>query len=418
MEQQMAKFRSRILKQLDLQMDVTDQVLEDLIEEEVETYAKKHLLTLAQRKQIAIQLFNSFRKLDVLQELLDRPEVTEIMVNGSNHIFYEEQGELYQWDKTFDTLDKLENVVQQIAAQGNKTINAADPIVDTRLADGSRVNMVLPPAALDGPCITVRKFAKEMMSLERMVEVETLSAEMKAFLELLVQGGYHIFISGGTGSGKTTFLNALSQAIPSGERVVTIEDSAELQLQGVENLVRLETRCGNANGVASITIRDLIRTSLRMRPDRIIVGEVRGGECLELLQANNTGHSGGMSTGHGNSCKDMLQRMESMVLMSAVELPLYAVRGQIASGFDVFIHLGRMRDRSRKVLQICEVVGMEAGEIVLHPLYTFKEQMEQKGKVLGRWIREGQLQATEKLREKGLEKELSAIYQLFSKSLE
>lgn len=411
MDQMVPIFRDRIMAQLDHQMEVTDQVLSDLIAEQIEAYAMDHLLTLKQRQQLCQQLFNSFRKLDLLQELLDRPEVTEIMVNGPKHIFYEIQGELYRWDKSFPGLDKLENVVQQIAAQGNKTINEAEPIVDTRLSDGSRVNMVLPPAAIDGPCITVRKFTKEMMSLEHMVKTETISKEIKDFLELLVRGGYNIFISGGTGSGKTTFLNALSQAIPVQERVITIEDSAELQLQDVKNLVRLETRCANGNGVLSITIRDLIRTSLRMRPDRIIVGEVRGGECLELLQANNTGHSGGMSTGHGNSCRDMIRRMESLVLMSSVDLPLYAVRGQIASGFDIFIHLGRIRDRSRKVLQICEVAGIENGEIVLRSLYTFQELGEQKGKVSGQWIREAQLLAIEKLKEKGLVEALNDLYQ-------
>lgn len=380
------------------------------IREQIDEYAKDHLLTLEARWQMQQQMFNSFRKLDLLQELLEQSDVTEIMVNGITQIFYEKHGELYAWDKRFATMDKLENVIQQIVAQGNKTVNEAEPIVDTRLPDGSRVNVVMPPAALDGPCITIRKFAREMMSLERMLEMETISREIKDFLKLLVQAGYNIFISGGTGSGKTTFLNALSQWIPDSERVITIEDSAELQLQGVNNLVRLETRTANVNGAGAITIRDLIRTSLRMRPDRIIVGEVRGAESLELLQANNTGHSGSMSTGHGNSCRDMVRRLETMVLMG-MELPMAAVRGQIASGFDVFIHLGRMRDKSRKVLQICEVSGVENGEVILRALYEYVEDGLDDGKVTGQWIRRGQLLAREKMQAKGLEEKLQMLYQ-------
>lgn len=410
MEQMMELFRKKILEQLDLSGEISDQALMERIREQIDEYAKDHLLTLEARWQMQQQMFNSFRKLDLLQELLEQSDVTEIMVNGIAQIFYEKHGELYAWDKRFATMDKLENVIQQIVAQGNKTVNEAEPIVDTRLPDGSRVNVVMPPAALDGPCITIRKFAREMMSLERMLEMETISREIKDFLKLLVQAGYNIFISGGTGSGKTTFLNALSQWIPDSERVITIEDSAELQLQGVNNLVRLETRTANVNGAGAITIRDLIRTSLRMRPDRIIVGEVRGAESLELLQANNTGHSGSMSTGHGNSCRDMVRRLETMVLMG-MELPMAAVRGQIASGFDVFIHLGRMRDKSRKVLQICEVSGVENGEVILRALYEYVEDGLDDGKVTGQWIRRGQLLAREKMQAKGLEEKLQMLYQ-------
>ncbi len=394
---------------MEVDREVSDKDLMCLIDDHIDDYAKDHLLTLKKRQQIQKQLFNSFRKLDLLQELLERPEITEIMVNGTDRIFYEKQGELHAWEKRFEDREKLENVIWQIVAQGNKTINTADPIVDTRLADGSRVNIVMPPAALNGPCITIRKFTKEMMSLDRLIVTGTISVEIKDFLELLVKAGYNIFISGGTGSGKTTFLNALSLAIPALERVITIEDSAELQLQGVDNLVRLETRVTNVNGVEEISIRDLIRTALRMRPDRIIVGEVRGAEALELLQANNTGHGGGMSTGHGNSCADMIRRLETMVLMG-IEIPISAVRGQIVAGFDVFVHMSRMRDKSRKVMQICELSGVENGEIVLHPLYVFEEIPSGTGKVKGQWVRKGQLLAKEKLRRKGLEEDLLRIY--------
>lgn len=375
------------------------------------------------------QVFDSLRRLDVLQELMDYVDVTEVMVNGSGHIFYERAGSLHLWDKHFSSRERLEGVIQQIAAYTNKTVNEAEPIADTRLADGSRVNIILPPASLEGPCITIRKFAQNPVTLQRLVELSSISEEIRKVMELLVNAGYNIFVSGGTGSGKTTFLNALSGAIPENERVVTIEDSAELQFFGVKNLVRLEARSANANGVREITIRDLIRTSLRLRPDRILVGEVRGPEALELLQANNTGHDGGMSTGHGNSCKDMLSRLETMVLMG-MDLPLPAVRGQIASGIDILVHLGRMRDRSRKVLQICEMDGVHGGEIRLHSLYQFEEEMEnpetgtkivnyitkQDGEgvyqqpVTGIWKRVGTLKNREKLRQKGVEARLDEIY--------
>ena len=360
---------------------------------------------------------------------MDYVDVTEVMVNGSGHIFYERAGSLHLWDKHFSSRERLEGVIQQIAAYTNKTVNEAEPIADTRLADGSRVNIILPPASLEGPCITIRKFAQNPVTLKRLVELSSISEEIRKVMELLVSAGYNIFVSGGTGSGKTTFLNALSGAIPENERVVTIEDSAELQLFGVKNLVRLEARSANANGVREITIRDLIRTSLRLRPDRILVGEVRGPEALELLQANNTGHDGGMSTGHGNSCKDMLSRLETMVLMG-MDLPLPAVRGQIASGIDILVHLGRMRDRSRKILQICEMDGVHGGEIRLHSLYQFEEEMEnpatgtkivnyitkQDGEgvyqqpVTGIWKRVGTLKNREKLRQKGVEARLDEIY--------
>lgn len=409
MEHLIETMHSQILNQLDISYEISDEDLMETIREHISRQGEKYLLTLGQREVLQRQLFNSFRRLDVVQDLLEQKDITEIMVNGCKDIFYEKNGGLHRWDKCFSSAEKLENVIQQIAAMGNKTINEADPIVDTRLLDGSRVNIVMSPAAIDGPCITIRKFSKEHMSLERLVEVESISPEMKSFFQLLVQAGYNIFISGGTGSGKTTFLNALSQAIPSNERVITIEDSAELQLQGVTNLVRLEARMANVNGVGEISIRDLIRTSLRMRPDRIIVGEVRGPEALELLQANNTGHSGSMSTGHGNSCKDMLQRLSTMVLMG-MELPLSAVHGQIASGIDILVHLGRMRDKSRKVLQVWEILGYEQGEIQLHPLYEFQENTKGDGKVTGIWIRRERLMRQGKMAEQGLQGQLEELY--------
>ncbi len=394
--------RNQILEDLDAEKDVSDEVLRDAIQRHIKSFSEKHLLTLEQRQRIQVQLFNSFRKLDVLQELLEQQDVTEIMVNGHKNIFYEKKGALHRWDKVFSSEDMLENVVRQIAALGNKSISEAEPIVDTRLSDGSRVNIVAPPASVEGYCVTVRKFGRSYMSLGKLVEMGTISQELKQFLELIVRAGYNIFVSGGTGSGKTTFLNALSMAIPDGERVITIEDSAELQLQGVENLVRLEAREANLNGASSITIRDLIRTSLRMRPDRIIVGEVRGPEAIELLQANNTGHSGSMSTGHGNSCRDMLSRLEILVLMG-LEIPLQAVRSQISSGIDILIHMGRLENKSRKVLQVCEILGMTEGQIDIRPLYEY-DQGERT------WERKGRLTRMHRITEKGFGKELEKLY--------
>ena len=421
MDADLEEVRRQVLEQMEGTREVSDEQLRMKISVQTGKYGQEHLLSLQERMKM--------RRLDVLQELMDYVDVTEVMVNGSGHIFYERAGSLYLWDKHFSSRERLEGVIQQIAAYTNKTVNEAEPIADTRLAEGSRVNIILPPASLEGPCITIRKFAQNPVTLKRLVELSSISEEIRKVMELLVSAGYNIFVSGGTGSGKTTFLNALSGAIPENERVVTIEDSAELQLFGVKNLVRLEARSANANGVGEITIRDLIRTSLRLRPDRILVGEVRGPEALELLQANNTGHDGGMSTGHGNSCKDMLSRLETMVLMG-MDLPLPAVRGQIASGIDILVHLGRMRDRSRKVLQICEIDGVHGGEIRLHSLYQFEEEMEnpetgtkivnyitkQDGEgvyqqpVTGIWKRVGTLKNREKLRQKGVEARLDEIY--------
>lgn len=404
MTSEFEKMRKRILEQMDLDREISDGELYALIDREIAVYGKMVLLSLKEREEAQRWIFNSLRKLDVLQELLEQEGITEIMVNGPERIFYEKEGRIFPWDKSFSTKEKLENVVQQIAALSNKSVNEAEPITDTRLSDGSRVNIILKPAALDGPYITIRRFSRRLMSLQQLCGIGTLSGEMREFLVLAVRAGYNIFVSGGTGSGKTTLLNALSEEIPKEERVVTIEDSAELQMNGVENLVRLETRSANVNGAGEISIRDLIKTALRLRPDRIVVGEVRGAEALDLLQALNTGHDGGLSTGHGNSCPDMLSRLETMVLMG-MDLPLRAVRGQIASGIDLLIHMGRMPDKSRKILDIMEVEGMKAGEIVLHPLYQFQKGEEGEG-----WFRRGKLKKREKMDLCGYGEKLEQIY--------
>ncbi len=319
------------------------------------------------------KVFNSLRKLDALQELIDDPQVTEIMVNGPKHIFYEKEGRVREWGETFDSEEKMQDVIQQIVGRHNRVVNQSTPIVDTRLMDGSRVNIVLAPIAIDGAAITIRKFPEHPFRMEELIRKGAISEDAAELLQRLVRARYSLLVSGGTSSGKTTFLNALSQYIPEDERVITIEDSAELQIQGVRNLVRLETRNSNMEGVMPITIRDLIRSALRMRPDRIVVGECRGAEAFDMLQALNTGHDGGLSTAHGNSSRDILGRLEMMVLMG-MDLPLSAIRQQIASGIDVIVHLGRLPDKSRRVLEIVEIDGIRDGEIVLSPLYQLQEQ--------------------------------------------
>lgn len=403
MTQEMEQLRQHILTQLDMTRETSDEELAELIYSEVGAYSRKQGLSLRRREQFEKEIFHSLRKLDALQELVDNPAVTEIMVNGAEHIFYEKDGRVRQWDRRFYSKEKLEDVIQQIAAAGNKIVNEANPIIDTRLSDGSRVNIVLSPIAVDGSVITIRKFPESPMTMRQLIQIGAVSEEAAGFLKQLVEAGYNIFVSGGTGAGKTTFLNALSEFIPSEERLITIEDSAELQIQSIPNLIRLETRNANMEGVREISIRDLIRTSLRMRPDRIIVGECRGAEALDMLQAMNTGHDGSLSTGHANSSQDMLKRLETMVLMG-MELPVPAIRGQIASGIDILVHLGRLRDRSRKVLNVDEIDGMKDGEIQLHSIYRFVEQTQenQEGKVTGIWEKSGVLQNTEKLKRAGL----------------
>ena len=364
--------RSNIIAALDLSREQNDEEVCRFIEKEVEEYSRKNLLTLKEREQLEHLLFNSLRKYDAIQELLEDPEVTEIMINGASRIFYEKKGKLFRAQTHFSSEQKLGDVIQQMAGNSNRMVNEASPIVDTRLADGSRVNIVLSPISIDGAAVSIRKFPQTPILMEDLIRIESITEEAAAFLKVLVMAGYNIFISGGTGSGKTTFLNALSQYIPREERIITIEDSAELRLVDKPNLVRLETRNQMFEGVKPITIRDLIRTALRMRPERIVVGECRGEEALDMLQAMNTGHDGSLSTGHANSCRDMMSRLETMVLMG-MELPLTAIRSQIASGLDILVHLGRMRDKSRKVLTITEVTGMQEGEIVLKDLYRYVE---------------------------------------------
>lgn len=386
---------------MDISRDITDEELWALIDEAI-SQPDGDRPSLRTREATREQVFHALRGLDVLEELLEDPQITEIMVNGYQHIFYEKKGQLIQWDKQFSSGEKMEDVIQSIVAAGNRVVNEAAPIVDTRLRDGSRVNIVLAPIAIDGSVITIRKFPEHPMRMEDLLALGSLSQEIADVLKQLVQAGYNMFVSGGTGSGKTTFLNALSGYIPHSERVITIEDSAELQLNDIPNLVRMETRVANLENVTEIPIRQLIRTALRMRPDRILVGECRGAEALDMLQAMNTGHDGSLSTGHANSCRDMLRRLETMVLMG-MELPVSAIRAQIASGIDVLIHLGRLRDRTRKVLDIVEVDGMEQGEIRLHPLYHFAETGETDGRITGEWQRKGVLMHREKLAAAGLE---------------
>lgn len=365
--------KAGILKELEGRMQVEDAELKELIDRAVLEEGERGFLPLAEKVRLKKELFDSFRRLDILQELVEDPSITEIMVNGCEAVFVEQNGGIRQLSKQFESKEQLEDLIQQIVSRVNRTVNLASPIADARLEDGSRVHVVLPPIAIDGPVLTIRRFP-DPITMERLMELGSISMEAAEFLRLLVTAGYNIFISGGTGSGKTTFLNALSAFIPRDQRIVTIEDSAELQIRHIPNLVRLETRAASLDGAREISIRDLIRASLRMRPDRIIVGEVRGAEALEMLQAMNTGHDGSISTGHANSTRDMLSRLETMVLMAEAALPLPAVRSQIASAVDILVQIGRLRDRSRKVLEISEVVGYEAGEIRLETLYRFREQ--------------------------------------------
>lgn len=352
---------------------MSDEELEDKIEEIVTQKIGKQYCSIRQKLDIIQQVYSSIRGFGLLDSIMNDDSITEVMINGPDNVFIEQNGRLFKLDKQFESQRRLEDVIQRIVALAGREVNQANPICDTRLPDGSRVNVVLPPIALCGPTLTIRKFSKTPMTIEKLIAYGSITQEIADILELLVKAKYNIFIAGGTGSGKTTFLNALSNYIPKDERVITIEDSAELQITGVENLVSLETRNANASGAGQITIRDLIKSSLRMRPERIVVGEVRGGEALDMLQAMNTGHDGSLSTGHANSTEDMLSRLETMVLQGAAGLPLEAIRQQIASAVDIIIHLSRLRDKSRKTMEITEVVGYENGRIILNPLFVFEE---------------------------------------------
>lgn len=395
------KIRQEVMESIDLSVDVSDEEIFKLIRNKIIEQAKIQPISLADRKRVEGHVFNSLRKLDVLEDLLKDEEITEIMINGPKNIFIEKNGRVEKSSEQFSSEEKLNDVIQSIVANTNKIVNESNPIVDTRLSDGSRVNIVLPPAAVDYSILSIRKFPKEQMTMERLKAYGSISDEQIEFLKKLVISGYNIFVSGGTGSGKTSFLNALGEFIPEDERVITIEDSAELQLKNVRNLVRLEARNANLEGNNEITIRDLLKSSLRMRPDRIVVGECRGAEALEMLQAFNTGHDGSLSTGHSNSCKDMLSRLETMVLMGA-EIPLSAIRQQIASGLDIIVQLGRLRDKSRKLIEITEVLDLENDEIQLNPLYSFKELNEVNGRIIGEWEKVGDLKRKDKLVASGL----------------
>ncbi len=378
----------QVWRQLEKQGDMSEAELKEVIDRVIRETSATSYLSVVQRRQYRKELFDTFCRYDVLSDVIEDPEVTEVMVNGPDLIFIEKKGVLQRYEKQFSSTDRLEDMIQTIVSKVNRQVNEASPIADARLENGDRVNVVLPPVALNGPVLTIRRFSREPVTMEQLIAWGSVDAETAAYLKVLVTSGYNIFISGGTGSGKTTFLGALAAWIPKDQRVITIEDSAELQLP-LENLVRLEARPANTEQTGSVTIRDLLRTSLRMRPDRIIVGEIRSEEALDMLQAMNTGHDGSMSTGHGNSPKDMLFRMETMVLMG-MQLPLSAVRRQISSAIEILVQLGRLRDGSRKVLSIQEITGMDGEEINLHSLFTFTETGEKDGKVQGKLVWSGE----------------------------
>lgn len=394
------KLREELQNEAMALLDTTSTIEDSIVYKAIDTVivekSKEESLSLQKMQTLRKELFNSIRRLDVLQELLDHDDISEIMINGYKTIFVEKEGRIIPWNEGFSSKEKYFDVIQQIVSGANRVVNEASPIVDARLFDGSRVNVVLNPISLDGSAVTIRKFPKQAIDMEGLIQKGSLSVQMSVMLKLLVRSGYNIFISGGTGSGKTTFLNALSGYIEEDKRVITIEDSAELRLIGMPNLIRLESRNANMEGGHQITIRDLLKASLRMRPDFIIVGEVRGEEALDMLQALNTGHSG-FSTGHANHCADMLSRLETMVLMG-MDMPLSAVQSQIASAIDIVIHLGRLRDRTRKVLEIVEVLEYRNGQIILNPLFQFVETGEYLGKIQGQWNLCGTLKNTEKLK--------------------
>lgn len=388
-----------------VQKDLSDDEIKEVIKEKLSACINEKSLRISvgQKKNILDKVFNSVKRLDILQPLIENKEISEIMINGCDDVFIEKNGKVIRLDVKFENKQILENIVQKIVSTVNREVNEKTPIVDARLKDGSRVNVVLPPIALNGPIVTIRKFPDTPFTIEKMIEIGSITQEVADFLHKLVISKYNIFISGGTGSGKTTFLNALSNYIPKDERIITIEDSAELQIKNVENIVRLETRNKNTEGTGEITIRDLIKSSLRMRPDRIVVGEVRGAEALDMLQAMNTGHDGSLSTGHDNSAIDMLSRLETMVL-TGVDFPISAIRKQIASAIDIIVQIGRLRDKSRKVLEINEVLGIENGEIVLNPLYQLvEEEGSTDKKVIASLKRtENKFHSIDKLKMKGI----------------
>lgn len=395
------RLKQEVMESIDLSGEIKDEDISRLIDECIVAESFQGYIPLREKVELKNELFNSIRRLDVLSELLEDNEITEIMINGPDKIFYEKAGRIYKTTKQFESSERLMSVIQQIVGGANRMVNETNPIVDLILDDGSRVNIVLKGVSVDGAAVTIRKFPSEMMGMENLIELGAIDKKTAEFLGMLVKAGYNIFISGGTGAGKTTFLNALSEYIPPEERLVTIEDSAELKINGIDNLVRLEVRNANIEGRNMITIRDLIKCSLRMRPDRIIVGEVRDAAAIDMLQAMNTGHDGSLSTGHANSAHEMLLRLESMVLMGA-DLPLKAVRQQISSAIDIVVHLARLRDKSRKVIEIREVIGMEKDEIVTRELYRFEEKEDGNEKVDGELRKINDLKNLTKLMNAGL----------------
>ena len=386
------EIRCSIMSKIDFSREVEDSEVLDLIDRHLTQSGKESilLLTLEERKRLRQDLFHSIRRMDVLQDLLEDPEVTEIMVNGPDNIFIEKAGRLFRYPGNFSSAQKLDDVIQQIVGASNRVVNTSSPIVDCRLSNGDRVNVVLNPIAVNGPILTIRRFPQNPITIDDLLKFGSIPEDIAGFLGKCVRAGLNIFISGGTGSGKTTFLNVLSDCIDPGERVITIEDNAELQIRHVPNLVQMEARNANVEGCRPISIRELIKASLRMRPDRIVVGEVRGPEAIDMIQAMNTGHDGSMSTGHANSARDMLSRLETMILMG-MDLPVPAIRGQLAAGIDLIVHLGRLRDRSRKLLEVAEVLGIEDGQIRLSTLYRFAETGEENGKIVGIWEKEGEI---------------------------
>lgn len=399
------QFYDQIMQRLDLTKETEDEELQEIIRSVIEDAGRREYIPLNEKIRMSRELFNAFRKLDILQELIEDDEITEIMVNGTDNIFYEKAGRIFRSDRRFLSESRLGDVIQQIVGETNRYVNESSPIADARLRDGSRVNVVLKPVAVNGPILTIRKFPANAVTMERLISLGSLTEEAAKFLKKLVRAKYNIFVSGGTGAGKTTFLNALSDFIPKGERIITIEDNAELQIRGVENLVRLEAREPNLEGEGAVTIRDLIRSALRMRPDRIIVGEVRGEETVDMISsAMLNGHSGSMSTGHANNAEDMLHRLETMMLMG-IDLPLQAIQRQIASALDIIIHLGRLRDRTRRVIQIAEIDGMENGRVCTRVLYEFREEGAEDEKIKGSLMKVNDLKNKEKLVAAGYQEE-------------
>lgn len=408
------ELKKQILERVDLSREVSDEEIQELIDEVVLFCGKERHLSLNERCRIKRELFYALRKMDVLQELLEEKSVTEIMVNGTDGIFLEKNGKLSRWEKSFSSKERILDIIQQITGACNRVVNEASPIVDARLENGDRVHVVLPPVAVNGPIITIRRFPEEPVTMQKLLELESLSEEEAEFLKKAVQAGYSILVAGGTGSGKTTFLNVLAGHIPQDERVIVIEDTAELQIRNVPNLIRLETRDGGAEDCREISMRDLIKAALRMRPTRLIIGEVRGAEAFELLTCLNTGHDGSLSTCHANSTADTVTRLETMVLMG-MELPLQAIRRQIASGVDLIVYLGRLRDKSRRLLEITEVTGMEGEQVELNPLFLFRVTGERNGKICGIQERVGEMKQIEKFQRAGMwqtEKGISDGYEL------